>query len=373
MIRYLHLLLVLSPLNLFAQQDSIVIKSLELKKLINTSKGTYKATFEQEAYNKAIYKELQMINEQVGTENKQQNTVLIKQDVQEKMIIGDKHEQEQSVIVIQNGKKKKVIRLIGPSQYDSRIEPLQLDKDLEWQNKILQITESVGMIVEREKLTSISKNLYQLDISQNLGKVYRLCPNEAFFSQPIAGVGTAFICNEKNMLSALHVFERPLEHYAIVFGYKIISKNGVVDVFIDKNDIYYPQSLFKKDEELDVVEFIVDRKFNRPVLEVENSKAIDQRESEIYMVGYPNGLPIKLALNASIVENDHQLYFYTSLDSFQGNSGSPVFNFYTNKVIGILVSGEIDYKFNGNCNEVPLCKYPHCKGEKVIRIEQVLY
>lgn len=297
-----------------------------------------------------------------------------------KAIIGDRNKEDgQSKLSLKlmaenvDPREVEVVdRLLGPSQYDSRIEPLQLNEDIDWQKRIHTVTESVGIIVEIEKINSISKTSYQLDISQKLGEVYKLCPDEAFFNQPTLGVGTAFIYDKKSMLTALHVLERPLKKYAVIFGYKIINPNGIVHIFIDKDDIYYPQKILKKNTELDVVEFTVDRNFNRPVLEWEHSKKNKKEESEIYMLGYPNGLPLKLALNASIIENNHPLYFYTSLDSFQGNSGSPVFNFFTNKVIGILVSGEIDYKFNGNCNYSSLCKYPYCKGEKVVRIEEVI-
>ena len=141
---------------------------------------------------------------------------------------------------------------------------------------------------------------------------------------------------------------------------------------ISKDDIYYPQEVTKKNEEMDAVVFSVDRNFNRPILEWEKSTAIHKEKNEIYSIGYPNGLPIKVALNASITENENYFYYYTSLDSFQGNSGSPVFNFYTNKVIGVLVSGEIDYRFNGSCYEIPSCAYPYCKGEKVMRMEEIV-
>lgn len=84
------------------------------------------------------------------------------------------------------------------------------------------------------------------------------------------------------------------------------------------------------------------------------------------------GLPMKVALNASMQGNTNPQFFYTSLDAFQGNSGSPVFQLDTHKVVGILVSGEIDYKWNGSCNASTLCRIPYCNGEKAIRIEQIM-
>lgn len=374
MFRY-FILLFFNGCMLFSQvRDSVVVKGDSLKSIRNVEKALFKITIplKQEGYNGIIYDQLLIQEIKQSTKQLQIQAA--------KAIIGDvKKESEQSQLSLKimaenvDPREVEVVdRLLGPSQYDSRIEPLQLSEDIEWQKRIHTITESVGIIVEIEKLNPISKTSYQLDISQKLGIVYRLCPDEAFYNQSVTGVGTAFINSKKSMLTALHVLESPLQKYAVLFGYKIINPNGLVSIFIDADDIYYPQKILKKNSELDVVEFSVDRNFNRPALDWENSKTLKKEDSEIYMLGYPSGLPLKLALNASILDNDHPLYFYTSLDSFQGNSGSPVFNFYTNKVIGILVSGEIDYKFNGNCNYSPLCKYPYCKGEKVVRMEEVI-
>jgi len=59
--------------------------------------------------------------------------------------------------------------------------------------------------------------------------------------------------------------------------------------------------------------------------------------TEVYMIGHPSGLPQKVAVNASVRSLEGAAYFYTSLDAFQGNSGSPVFDRNTGEVIGILV------------------------------------
>lgn len=264
-------------------------------------------------------------------------------------------------------------RILGPSDYDTRIELLQLKSDVGWQVAIFQKSASVALVVEKEKISQVSKEIYTIDISQTLGKTYNLCPGQAFFGQPIVGTGTAFIFSEKSMITAKHVFERPVSDYVIVFGYNIVQANGVVEVFFDKNNLYYPTKIVHTADELDVVEFEVDRNFDRKPLEWENSfKALNAATNEIYMIGHPCGLPMKVALNATIEKNPHQQYFYTTLDSYQGNSGSPVFNFYTHKVIGVLVSGDKDYKFNGNCYYRSACVLPYCQGEKVIRIEEIV-
>jgi V8-like Glu-specific endopeptidase len=75
-------------------------------------------------------------------------------------------------------------------------------------------------------------------------------------------------------------------------------------------------------------------------------------------MGHPSGLPMKYADGAKVFGNFDN-YFSTNLDTFGGNSGSPVFNAKTNEVVGILVRGDIDYiegEFEGRtCMRVNTC------------------
>ena len=263
-------------------------------------------------------------------------------------------------------------RLFSEKKYDSRFEKTQLDSSIAWQSSILKQAESVAIIVEKERLNAISHERFQIDVSNTLHEIYNLCSDQIFAEQSVIGVGTGFIVSENSMITAKHVFEEPIQNYAVIFGYEIIDTEGGLKSQIDASNVYIPTKIDNQSDELDVIKFTVDRAFDRPSLEWENSLDLNINDIEIYMIGYPSGLPLKIALNAGIVENSPFQYFYTSLDGFQGNSGSPVFNLCTNKVIGILVSGEIDYQFNGNCYETTICKYPQCKGEKVIRIESVM-
>ena len=266
--------------------------------------------------------------------------------------------------------RKKARRISGPSQFDSRIELRDLKRSSPWQSQIIKNSESIGLIIEKEALSQITVGTFSLDISKTLGGVYHLCDNVAFGHQPVAGRGTAFIYNGDSMLTAAHVIERKITDYIVLFGYRVIHPGGAVENFFDEESIFYPTEIISHSNEADVIRFRVNRPFHRPALTMAPSKSLANK-SEVYMIGYPSGLPLKVALNASLYDNGNQQYFYTSLDSFQGNSGSPVFDFNSHAVIGILVSGEVDYVFNGNCYDTPSCTIPYCKGEKVMRIETV--
>lgn len=358
--------------------DSTALKQAQLEKRRELEQRIYDNELQQKAYDDRYYQILKQRQQQLERQKAVTYDSLAPfeplQGEGESAYEVEKYIKATSImydIVFEDPKEDRP-HITGPSQYDSRIEPIHLDRGVPWQHEIRVRSESVGMLVEIENLQQVSKTVYKLDISQSLGEKLNLCKDQAFYNQPSIGVGSAFIFDKKSMITAMHVLERPLQFYAVVFNYQVITKYDVVNAFIAEDDIYYPQQITKKNDELDVVEFSVDRNFNRPVLQWENSKNIKKDNSEVYTIGFPSGLPMKIALNASILEAQHPLYFYTSLDSFQGNSGSPVFNFNTHKVIGVLVSGELDYRFNGNCNESPVCSYPYCKGEKVMRIEAIM-
>lgn len=69
-----------------------------------------------------------------------------------------------------------------------------------------------------------------------------------------------------------------------------------------------------------------------------NTGAVKRNET-FSMVGFPFGLPAKYSHGARLVVNDlSRESFLTTLDAFNGNSGSPVFNA-RNEIVGILVGG----------------------------------
>jgi S1-C subfamily serine protease len=258
----------------------------------------------------------------------------------------------------------------GATQFDSRIEPRFLDPALPWVKKVLINNFSVGVVVERSRIKKISSGLYQVDDSRKLKVAYKLCPGEAFAEQPVVGMGTAFVTGKRQMLTAAHVFTGPPDDYAVIFGFEILNKTGAYQRLISVDSVYFPKKIIKQSVELDIKLFEVDRDIKAPALKWSTISQLPLGEP-VYMLGHPYGLPKKVAANASIQDNSGLGYFYTTLDAFAGNSGSPVFRLQTNELIGILVSGEIDFKWNGSCNVSNICRIPYCRGEKVIRITAI--
>lgn len=92
----------------------------------------------------------------------------------------------------------------------------------------------------------------------------------------------------------------------------------------------------------------------------------------VFSVGHPAGLPRKVA-GGGVVRDSRPggAYFVTNLDTFGGNSGSPVINERTGLIEGVLVRGERDYDFvvqDGRfCQSVKVCNDDGCRGEDVTR------
>jgi hypothetical protein len=71
------------------------------------------------------------------------------------------------------------------------------------------------------------------------------------------------------------------------------------------------------------------------------------------LIGYPSGTPAKIAEGAHVIDARANLldYFDATTDSFEGNSGSGVFDD-SARLVGILVRGSQDYVDRGNCQVV---------------------
>ncbi len=94
----------------------------------------------------------------------------------------------------------------------------------------------------------------------------------------------------------------------------------------------------------------------------------------ILIIGHPAGLPTKIAGNAVARDVQDLNRFTTTLDSFHGNSGSPVLNARTLEVEGILVDGESDYDYpygEDRCARVKTCALNGCSGEGATKIAAV--
>lgn len=205
------------------------------------------------------------------------------------------------------------------------------------------------------------------------------CEGERFVDQPNPGMCSGFLIADDLLLTAGHCVKLPdfCSDYKWVFGFEYDSKSKKAGLDIPEADIYSCKKVISSDlssffnQDYGLIK--LDRKVtNREPLEIRNDGLLDSNAS-LFAIGSPSGLPLKVADDAKVRENTHPFFFKTNTDTFQGNSGSAIFNAKTGVVEGILVRGENDFIVNERkrCIESNKCKDNECRGEDVARLTAI--
>lgn len=201
-----------------------------------------------------------------------------------------------------------------------------------------------------------------------LGQAKNLCSTEKFRDQPAIAFCTGFLVAPDVVATAGHCLDAStLADVRFVFGYEMTSSTQARTT-VPTSDVFRPVSVLGHslgDSDWAVV------KLDRPAtgrvpLQVRRSGKIGDAD-RLHVIGHPSGLPRKTAGNAAVRENDASTHFVANLDTFGGNSGSPVFNSESHVVEGILVRGETDYVLVGTCRQAVVCPDSGCRGEDVTR------
>jgi len=87
----------------------------------------------------------------------------------------------------------------------------------------------------------------------------------------------------------------------------------------------------------------------------------------LFVIGHPCGLPQKFADGAVVRSNHPAAFFVANLDTYGGNSGSPVFSGKTYQLEGLLVRGQKDFVSTGHCNVSMVFPTTGAGGEDVTR------
>lgn len=226
---------------------------------------------------------------------------------------------------------------------------------------IIQQARSVACLVEKTLLKSNgdhqSSFVNNVDsLSQYIQKAYKHPPenNVAFLDQPAPGLGTAFLIRDQYLLTAAHCVcyedtdildQELIEKLRVIFDYQMNSEdrcNQSFETYQIKKVVKYDYAR-RRHKWADWALLKLDRKVKgRTPLELDFSDVKDKQK--VYMLGHPVGLPQKYTSGAKVRKNGDSDQFGADLDAFEGNSGSPVFDKDTGKVIGILCVGNTDFE-----------------------------
>ena len=111
---------------------------------------------------------------------------------------------------------------------------------------------------------------------------------------------------------------------------------------------------------------------DRPMQGVEPVARIQRRltaDEGIFALGYPFGTALKYA-HGQVRKDANVNTYVMAVDTFIGNSGSPVYDDREKKLVGLLSSGESDWVFDNQfgCNVTKVCQSGKCLGERVFKV-----
>ncbi|MFN8369650.1 MAG: serine protease [Bacteriovoracaceae bacterium] len=205
-------------------------------------------------------------------------------------------------------------------------------------------------------------------------EAFGVCPTERFAQEHTGMMCSGFLVAPDLLVTAGHcIREQAACDQAIwVFEYQKDGSPITLDQVVRCKEIV-EQVLDPVTLKLDYAVIRLDRKvLNRKPLAFRKEGKINEHE-DVLVIGHPMGLPQKIADGANLRENVEPTYFTANLDTYGGNSGSPVFNANTGVVEGILVEGEMDLTVDETnlCYKSNVCPADGCLGEKVTRITSV--
>jgi V8-like Glu-specific endopeptidase len=196
---------------------------------------------------------------------------------------------------------------------------------------------SIAALIKKNRMKLGKDDNYHIKLTERKS----ICSTVLFSDQNTAVTGTAFLISQNVLATVSHVGK--YTDFYCVFDYvsnKDDSKS--LEKIIPKNCVYEIESEILKENEIISNSRLKLLKLKTIVSDDReplyfDSTPISKAKTPLYSIGFPEGLPMKFLLDAFLMTTpDKYGLFQVDIDSFPGDSGSPVFDSYTNLVIGII-------------------------------------
>lgn len=240
---------------------------------------------------------------------------------------------------------------------------------------------SVGAIMHSRNVEQTSEGIWTL-VPNITGRDKDWCETERFIDQPTAASCTGFLVSPSRLATSAHCVQPAndpgapglsCKDMSVVFGYAL-DEAGEVNNEFAHDRVYRCKNVVAGENnptgsDWRVIE--LDRRVaGVDVLTVYRGEQVSL-SWQLAIIGHPNGLPAKIGDNAKVVDADSASYFVTDLDSYVGNSGSPVFVEHDGQavVVGLLSRGADDFEQASigldSCQQSRRCTTDSCGGEHV--------
>jgi hypothetical protein len=261
---------------------------------------------------------------------------------------------------------------------DDRLEYFQAPADQRWlADSVVSLWNSWDLAREQDS--------YKLSTAKFADAV-GVCESEPFSQQPIGAFCSGALVGEDLVMTAGHCIksQEDCDSTMFVFGFRN-DESGAAPGRVPAADVYscakiekwflsgspVPAAPGTAGLGADYALVRIDRKAaGRTPLAV-NRAGAPAKGSPLFVIGHPVGLPLKVAGGAAVRESGHDGYFVANLDTYGGNSGSPVFNRDTNLIEGILVRGETDFAYEGGCRVSYRVADDGGRGEDVTKVSEL--
>jgi len=199
-----------------------------------------------------------------------------------------------------------------------------------------------------------------------------LCPDEPFINQPDVAICTGFLVAPDMVATTGHCISDSgvCSNMAFVFGFTMTNPSTAVLTF-DASEVYFCNEIVARlqttDADWALIRLDRDVSNHAPLVTRRSGKISDTQD--LAVIGHTLGLPRKYADNAWVQDNLSPGSFYANLDTYIGNSGSPVINMDNYEVEGILFAGNPDFVADGDCDRSAQCPDTGCPNwEKATRV-----
>lgn len=237
----------------------------------------------------------------------------------------------------------------------------------------IALADSTVALMDASDVTSVAGG-YSINTSLSYGSAYSLCTSEPFRTQPTTAYCTGFLVAPDLVATAGHcISNSSCAGTRFVFGFEMTSSSSVRST-VPTSDVYSCAQVVGRTQTTtnDFAVVRLDRAVSgHTPLAIRRSGTV-ALGTPLVVSGHPAGIPLKVAGGATVRGNSATNYFEANVDTYGGNSGSPIIDANTGVVEGILVRGNADFVQSGSCFVSNVCSDSGCPGwEDATRIVNI--
>lgn len=261
---------------------------------------------------------------------------------------------------------------------DDRVEEYEVTDP-----RFLAAGRASAVLIPRSNLVDLGDGTFQLN-AQSFAWWYRwlnpldtgnaLCDDEPFRDQPSAGMCSAVLVAPDLVATAGHCVECDrATDVAVVFDF-------VMEDALTPTVVFRADQVYWIDEVLGYHVGYPDWGLIRLHRRVPDRTPLPLRRTgrvsdgqPLLVIGHPWGIPRKYAAGATVRQNSEPTFFQANLDTYQGNSGSPVINLNSMTVEGILCRGMEEFVEDAvsGCDRSAVCPDAGCSSGDGLEWEDV--